>query len=430
MRALLLRHFVALVAIAAVGSYLALYAARPGLTPVHSDAYGYYVYLPDWFLFHDTTLEAVADDCCGGVYPSFTAIVRWPGTGRWVNAHPIGVAVMTAPFFAIAHALTRWSNLPTDGFSLYYQHAVSLAGLTYVLIGLAVLRRQLGRRFSPGVVLATLAALTFGTNLFHYASYDAGYSHAFAFCLVAALMVLTDRWWAAPTWGGSAALAALAALLVLVRHPNAIVLAVVPLAGVTKWQDVRPRLVELLERRWLLLGMAGIGTLCVLPQLALYRQATGAWLISSYGSLGFEYFRSPYVASVLIGVQKGLFFWSPILLLAIAGMAVPTHWARCWRPAVVGILAVQTYMVASWHDWQLGGSYGHRGFTDLLPLFSPFLASLFAWTARRRWVKTVVTVGATTAVALSVFQMRQYWVGILPIMDTSWEQYWAIFLRW
>jgi hypothetical protein len=32
-------------------------------------------------------------------------------------------------------------------------------------------------------------------------------------------------------------------------------------------------------------------------------------------------------------------------------------------------------------------------------------------------------------VTLSVLQMLQYWLGILPIMDTTWEQYTRLFLR-
>jgi hypothetical protein len=35
----------------------------------------------------------------------------------------------------------------------------------------------------------------------------------------------------------------------------------------------------------------------------------------------------------------------------------------------------------------------------------------------------------TAAVALSVVQMLQYWNGVLPISDTTWEQYRGIFLR-
>ena len=129
---------------------------------------------------------AVARDCCGGEFPAFTAIIRWPETRRWVNAHPIGVAILQAPFFVAAHGLTKWSNLSPDGFTLYYQHAVGLSGR--VLDD----RRPLGLRdiccagtSATRVTAATLVALLFGTNLYHYATYDSSYSHAYSFFLFA-----------------------------------------------------------------------------------------------------------------------------------------------------------------------------------------------------------------------------------------------------
>ena len=76
-------------------------------------------------------------------FPAWTAIIRWPVTRHWVDAHPIGEAILIAPFFAVAHALTRWTNLSPDGFTPYYQHAAGLAGLCYVVAGLWFLRRLL-----------------------------------------------------------------------------------------------------------------------------------------------------------------------------------------------------------------------------------------------------------------------------------------------
>ena len=53
----------------------------------------------------------------------------------------------------------------------------------------------LRRHFPDGVVLATLIAITFGTNLFHYAMFDPAYSHVYSFCLLAVLLAFTDEWW-------------------------------------------------------------------------------------------------------------------------------------------------------------------------------------------------------------------------------------------
>src|SRR5207302_1508513 len=73
----LVRHFVAIAGIAALAGYSAIYGLHLADQPVRSDGFSYYVYLPSWFLYGDPTLNAVADDCCGGTFPEYTAIVRW-----------------------------------------------------------------------------------------------------------------------------------------------------------------------------------------------------------------------------------------------------------------------------------------------------------------------------------------------------------------
>lgn len=431
----LLRWFVALVAVVGLAALAGLRVAHPERTPITSDGFEYYAYLPDWFLFHDTSFQAVADDCCGGRFPEWSAMKRSPRTGRWLNPHPIGVAVLSAPAFAVAHGLTLWSGLPPDGFSLYYQVGASLAGLAFMLAGLAILRRLLHAHFSDGVALATLAVITFGTNLFHYGVFDATYSHAFSFALVCALMALAEHWWDSPRLGRSLALGLVAGLIVLVRHPNALVLLVVPLFGLEAWSQVPERLRRLKQRRWHLLAAAACAVLVLAPQAALYRVANGGWTLNSYALANgsFEFLASPRIGGVLFSVQKGLFFWSPALLLALAGFLVsrPGSLAGRWRLAALVVLALQTYVLASWSDWQLGGSFGHRGFTDVLGLMAPFVAAAFSWAwARKRWARTAAATFATASVVLSAFLMIEYWRGAVPIADTTLEQYARLFLPW
>jgi hypothetical protein len=411
--------FLVLVAAAAVAAYLAVYTIPLADAPIRSDGYSYYVYLPSWFLHHDLTLDSVARDCCGGTFPAFTAIRRWPTTNRWLDPHPIGVALMMSPFFVAANLLTRWSNLPPDGFSLYYQHAAGLAGLAAFLGGLVALSRVLIRHFSPGIALAALTTITFGTNLFHYGVYESTFSHAFSFLLIALLVDLSDRWFATPDVRTSLPLALVSGLIVLTRHPNALFLLIVPLAD--------PR--EFWARRRLVLGMAAIGGLTIAPQLLIYRLATGRWLVSAYEQAGAFNFGSPHIWGVLFGVQKGLFFWSPVLLFAVAGFFVPTPWTHRFRLSAAIVFLTVGYLIASWSDWQFGASYGHRGFTDGLPLAAIFLASFFDWVSDRPWLTWALGIGISLLVLLSTAQMIQYWLGILPIANTTWSEYRALFLR-
>ena len=429
----LIRHFVAIVGVLALLCYAAIYARPHSPDPIRSDGYSYYVYLPSWLLHGDTTLDVVARTLPNGDYPAFTAIRRWPGTNRWVNPHPIGQALLMTPFFLVAHALTRASRLAPDGFSFYYQHAAGLAGLTYLLAGLAVLRRTLVRHCSTPVALATLAAMTWGTNLFHYGVYDSAFSHIYSFFLISVLLALVERWWAEPTAGRSVWLGLTSAAIFLTRHTNVLFLLTVPLYGVTDWRALRERTRSLLQRWRSLLVMGLVAAVGVLPQLLLYKTATGAWLPSPYGAIGAGFtFGPPHVFEVLFSPEKGVFFWSPVLLFAAAGWIVARGWAEAFQWSSALVLAINTFLIASWFDWQLGGSYGHRGFTDGLALVSVFMAAFFEWTGERRHrvlATSAVTVVASLAVLLSVAQMIQYWMGILPIENTTWEQYRALFLR-
>jgi hypothetical protein len=221
-------------------------------------------------------------------------------------------------------------------------------------------------------------------------------------------------------------------LIVLVRHPNVLFTGVFVLYGIGAGQSLSSRLVTLLRERRQVAIIAGVAALVIAPQLLLYYQATGHLLISSYGELGFNW-SSPQIAEILFGVRKGLFFWSPLLLIATGGMVLL---ARSNKPAAAFIvpgalfLAVHTYLIASWWDWQFGGSYGHRGFVDALPVFALGLGAVFERAAQSVQRRAALSVVVTLMVALSVFQMLQYWYGIIPFSDTTWTQYRELFLQW
>lgn len=424
------KRFVGFAAAACLAGYM--FAFGTGLVdyPIRSDGFSYYVYLPAWFIFHDPSLGEVARDCCGGHFPEWTNINRWPGTRRWVNAHPIGVAVMQAPLFLLAHALTLWSNLSPSGFSSYYQHAAGISGLLAAIAGLWVLRRLLLRHYSDGIATATLATLLFGTNLYHYATLDSAWSHAYSFLLVAAFLYLTEVWHERPTPRRSVWLGVVAGLIVLVRHPNALYLLFLPLYGVRDRMTLGASVAKLwAERRHLALA-AVVGAAMLAPQLMLYYMATGRPFVSSYSVVGSFHFDSPQIWGVLFSVQKGVFFWSPVLLLALIGLAMTRGPARRFVLPSIVVLAANVYLIASWFDWQFGASYGHRGFVDAFPFLAIGLAAFFERTCARPSLRIAVAALCVAAALLSMFQMAQYWYGILPMSDLTWPDYRALFLEW
>jgi hypothetical protein len=208
---------------------------------------------------------------------------------------------------------------------------------------------------------------------------------------------------------------AICGLLSLVRHTHALI-AICVLGA------------DALRTRRLPIIPAVVAGLIVAPQLWLYHRATNHWFISSYGDLGFT-FASPHLAGVLVSPRKGLFFYAPLLLAALPGAAWLPERLRHWRLPAAVLLAIETYLIASWFDWQFGASYGHRGFVDFYPLFAIGLASTFARVSAERPLRGAAFVLVTLLCSLSMFQMLQYWHGVLPMSDTTWAQYRSIFLR-
>jgi hypothetical protein len=131
----------------------------------------------------------------------------------------------------------------------------------------------------------------------------------------------------------------------------------------------------------------------------------------------------------LFSVERGLFFWSPILLFSIGGLVVARGWARGLVIASVAVLAIDTCLMASWFMWDMGAGYGHRGYTDALAVFAIYLASFFAWARERPWLARAVAAVAAVLVAVAIAQMWTYWIGIMPMEHTTWTQYRAAFLR-
>lgn len=63
---------------------------------------------------------------------------------------------------------------------------------------------------------------------------------------------------------------------------------------------------------------------------------------------------------VLFSVQKGLFFWSPLLpaCAALFGLAWSSHSARAFVLPAVLFLVANTYVIASWWDCTRDDNYG------------------------------------------------------------------------
>ena len=173
--------FVLVVAGFAAGSFLWIYGSELAYgPPIRSDGTGYYLYLPALLLDEDVTMERTAARSFEGRTSEMAGVSRVPPHNRYLDKYPVGEAMMLLPLFLLGDATARLWGEAADGFSTPYQVAAAAAGLVYALVGIAQLGFVLLRWFSRPTVVMTLVTITFGTALFHYATYDAVFSHALA----------------------------------------------------------------------------------------------------------------------------------------------------------------------------------------------------------------------------------------------------------
>jgi len=404
-----------------------IYTFRWNSPPIRSDGVGHYLYLPAALIDHDLTLEKTVQRDFGGQRPEAAGVNR-AETGRMLIKYPVGEAILLLPFFAVAHLVTRGVGLEPNGFSTVYQYATVAAGLTYMTVGLLALAALLRRTFSPGVTTATLVVVTFGTNLFHYGTYDTTFSHIYSFCMVVLFLRSVERWYVVPGVATTVGLAVFAGLITLLRPTNSVVFLWAALYGIRDRGSAAGRLTWWRQHAMLMaIGALAYGAV-LLPQLLYWKFITGHWIIFSYEGEGFG-FTNPQLLPVLFSVRKGLFFWSPILVLAVAGF-----WAlRRYRPEYilpsVTYLVVHLYVVSSWHDWAYAGSFGHRAFVESLPVFALGYAAL-CQTAVERGRMRLLAIVSTALVLLCAQLTVKYWWGIVPYDRTTWDQFVAALARW
>jgi hypothetical protein len=312
-------------------------------------------------------------------------------TGHLDNHFTVGPAILWAPFLLIAHAcvlLARaaGSNVAADGFSAPYRIAMALGTAIYgflaIVSAVRIARQYVDERW------AALAAVSvwWASSLPIYMYFNPSWSHAHSAFAVALFLWYwheTRRSRTAVQW---CVLGAITGLMLNVYYANALVLVVllveaarqygVAMFGASRDANAThdsPTIVTLLSRQIL---FAAVVVLCFLPTLVTRAIVYGSPFASGYLPLGSWAWKSPYFLDVLFSSNHGLFVWTPLLLLSVAGLFV-FRWRHpdAGTPFLMAMLAFYTF-IACYPDWAGISSYGNRFFVSLTALFVIGLAVL------------------------------------------------------
>jgi hypothetical protein len=394
------------------------------LAVIDGDGAGYYAWLPATFIYHDLNFGFTERED-----PAFRSVqardIRLFGMrneeGKRINKYFTGTAILQLPFFLLALGAAAVSGQPVDGYSFPFQLFIGLAGVFYLLAGLFCTWKILRQFKIPDAAISVaLLLLFFGTNLFFYALREPSMSHVYSFFLIAFFILQgtrlrNEKKSAAIYW-----LALSYALIILVRPTNGIVLLLLPVIWAN---ELRSTVYGILMQKKQVVGSILLFAAILFVQLLAWEIESGHWYNYTYGEEKIDLLH-PNLADVLWSWRKGFFVYTPLMLIALAGLFFI-------RPVKTGILLtcvlfLHAWITASWSAWPYGGSLGMRPMIDFYSAYAIPLGFIFA---NLKSTKRAIVISLSAVFCfLNLFQHYQYYNRILPYDGMSWQKYKRLFL--
>ncbi|MEI8049107.1 MAG: hypothetical protein WCI92_17120 [Bacteroidota bacterium] len=397
------------------------------------DVFGYYLYLPAAFIYHDLRLHDIAwvqhliDQY--QTTSTFYQATSLPG-GGWVMKYSMGMAVLNAPAFFIAHIISLLTGFKTDGFSLPYQYAWAISGLVYAAIGVVMLRKILLEFFDDRITSIVLVIIVLATNYFQLTAFEGFLSHNYTFTLYTFIVWFTIRWHAKPEWKSALGLGLAMGLVVLVR-PSELVCFLIPLLwGISNAENFRQKLNLIRSNYWQMLPLVLAVFIAGLPQLIYWKYTSGQWLFYSYNNAGEGFdFARPYVMEVLFSFRKGWLIYTPVMIFALDGFASLFKKNRPLFYSILIYFLVNLFIVSSWTCWwYAGGSYSQRALLSSYVLLAIPLGYLIQQLQERNKIRRYLLFSVMfLLLMLNLFQTWQWAHGVIDRTRMTKAYYFAVF---
>ncbi|MBI4672668.1 MAG: glycosyltransferase family 39 protein [Chloroflexi bacterium] len=447
-------------------------ASLPFVTPrvAASDEIEYFSYLPSILLDGDLNFRNQyeyfcnrdPDDCVKSRFKETFLDLKTP-TGLQINFGPLGTAVLWLPFYLVAHlvALVLQNFNPAfaaNGISTPYIYAVCVGSVFYGWLGIYLAYRIARHYFAEVTALGAALVILFATNAVYYMYVAPAFSHA-ASLFASALFVYV--WWrtrdsrAQGNWQSWILLGASGGLMTMVREQEGVffVIPLVEFLGVVyaAWRtrdnlaathqgrhferskaereiSVLPREISATQfvatpprndirkllKNWILGGVVMVGGAFVVfvPQFLVYRVLNGNFLPARNVTDKFTW-NGDHILDILFSNFHGLFTWTPVVLLAVAGLFFLWRRDKMLAAAFLVALAVETYLLGSFSTWFGGAAFGMRRFINCTVIFVVGLAA-FAEALQTRVPRPVLAGVGALLILWNLFFILQFVTGMVP----------------
>ena len=292
------------------------------------------------------------------------------GAGKLVSKYAPGPALFSLPLYSFSLVLYQSGafNIADEffvgekGAPLINQMGLTLSALIFAVIAVVFSLKTVKKFFPTKSWLLILAAF-FGTPLLWYATADLAYSHAFEAGLMALLV------YAILKKPDSRLQGVLVGLLTITRYSNALfALPLIAFYLVKRKSRDAAKLVLFAAPFALFL-------------MAYFAVQFGSPFSSGYEA-GFQSVLPIHLLEVLFDLNRGILWWTPLLVLGIAGLFF-FHREEKWL--LLSFAGLNLWLYSSWVSWHGAWGFGNRFFAILFPVSIIGLGSLLSAKPRLKW---------------------------------------------
>ena len=376
------------------------------------DVFGYYLYLPAYFIHHDPGLNNFAwvKEILATYHPTIGFYQAYLGpTGDYVMKYPVGMAILYLPFFFIGHLFAVMLGFSPNGFTQPYQVSIAMGGLVYSIIGILILRKVLLKFFNDSISAIILVLIVLGTNYFELTAYDGAMPHNYLFTLYSLILWLTIKWHENPKWKFAIFLGLTIGITILVRFTDAICFLIPLFWGIHDKESFKAKWNLLCEKYKQLIICIVCVVLVLFIQMLYWKIHAGSFIYYSYESGEKLNFIAPYLLHVLFSFKKGWLVYTPMAIFMITGFYFTWKRNRSLFFVLFLFFVVNLLIIASWPTWWYGGSLGQRTFMESYAFMALPFGYFILWLGQRKlYVKILLAGVFLFFLTLNLFQTWQY----------------------
>lgn len=351
-----------------------------------------------------------------GGEPGTGWIYQETATGHVRNLMPVGPAILWSPAFLAVAAVT-WSghflgwDYPLDGYGRLFQATAGLTGVVAAAAGVWLAFLTASELFTRRAASWSAVVLWLSSSAVYYSVISPTYSHAASLLATSLFWYVFVRRRDKSTIERYLSLGVLGGVAALMRWQDAIILSAVLI-------DLLWRIGRELNLR----QVAGRGLACLIASLVAFSPQMLVWQ-ALYGTplsipQGEDFMRwgSPALRAVLFSYWHGLFLWTPVVAIAVVGLAYLWRRDRMVFGAAMTFFALSWYVNAAAADWWAGEAFGSRRFVSCFAVFTLGLAALI-----ERWSPTLrqLTFAGVAIVAHTFLLLVQYQAFMHGLRDVA-----------